>query len=101
MTAFAAAGWRMDDTSKAFDELELSYKRAMNDASQQNIDEYERAEDLLLSHTDYQACKEYGKRQAEYLKALDFMDILTDKIRFYKVCRAKTNVNAAGEHCNC
>eukprot|EP00975_Prorocentrum_lima_P068675 12921986-Prorocentrum_lima.AAC.1 len=29
------------------------------------------------------------------------MDILTEKIRFYNVCSAKTNVNAVGEHCNC
>eukprot|EP00975_Prorocentrum_lima_P035482 7453659-Prorocentrum_lima.AAC.1 len=29
------------------------------------------------------------------------MDILTEKIRFYNVCRAKTRVNEKGEHCNC
>eukprot|EP00975_Prorocentrum_lima_P012337 2615064-Prorocentrum_lima.AAC.1 len=80
MSAFAAAGWRMDDTSKAFDELEITYRHAMNDASQQNMVEYEKAEEELLSHTDYQACKGYGHKQAEYLKALDFMDILTEKI---------------------
>eukprot|EP00975_Prorocentrum_lima_P058072 12180314-Prorocentrum_lima.AAC.1 len=56
---------------------------------------------MLLSHTEYQACKYYGEKQVEYLEALDFMDILTDKLRFYNVCRAKTNINAFGEHCNC
>eukprot|EP00975_Prorocentrum_lima_P051617 10808755-Prorocentrum_lima.AAC.1 len=64
MTAFAAAGWRMDDTSKAFDELEIKYHHAMNDASQQNMVEYEKAEELFLSHTEYQACKDYGRQQA-------------------------------------
>eukprot|EP00975_Prorocentrum_lima_P058894 12350659-Prorocentrum_lima.AAC.1 len=84
----------MDDTGRAFDELEIVYKQAMNDASDQNMQAYEQAEELLLSRMDYKACQEYGERQAEYLKALDFMDILTDKIRIYNVCRAKTNVNA-------
>eukprot|EP00975_Prorocentrum_lima_P055255 11587913-Prorocentrum_lima.AAC.1 len=49
-----------------------------------------KAEDWLLSQTYYQACKEYEEKQAEYLEALDFMDILTDKLRFYNVCMAKT-----------
>eukprot|EP00975_Prorocentrum_lima_P032034 6725761-Prorocentrum_lima.AAC.1 len=31
----------------------------------------------------------------------DFMDILTDNIRIYNVCRAKTGVNDVGHHCNC
>eukprot|EP00975_Prorocentrum_lima_P062037 12883407-Prorocentrum_lima.AAC.1 len=67
----------------------------MNDTSQQNVEAFERAEELVLSRTDYQAYKYYGEKQAEYLKALDFMDILTGKIKFYNDCRAKTNVNVA------
>eukprot|EP00975_Prorocentrum_lima_P060107 12605174-Prorocentrum_lima.AAC.1 len=35
--------------------------------------------------------------QAEYLQALDFLDMLTEGLRFYKVCRAKTWIG----HCNC
>eukprot|EP00975_Prorocentrum_lima_P042955 9019857-Prorocentrum_lima.AAC.1 len=54
-----------------------------------------------MSQAEYQACSEYGEKQQEYLKALDFMDILTDKLRFYHVCRAKTNLNLMGGHCNC
>eukprot|EP00975_Prorocentrum_lima_P002446 537253-Prorocentrum_lima.AAC.1 len=64
MTAFAAAGWRMDDTGRAFDDLETVYKKAMDNASAENMQAYEEAEELLLSRTDYQACKEYGERQA-------------------------------------
>eukprot|EP00975_Prorocentrum_lima_P034084 7161654-Prorocentrum_lima.AAC.1 len=59
----------------------------------------DKAEDMLLSQTEHQACIEYGEKQVEYLKALDFMD--TEKLRFYNVCRAKTQVNALGEHRNC
>eukprot|EP00975_Prorocentrum_lima_P008803 1877574-Prorocentrum_lima.AAC.1 len=70
----------MNDTSKVFRDLELKYKQAMNDASQENMDAYGRADELILTQTNCEACKEYGKRQAEYLKALDFMDILTDRI---------------------
>eukprot|EP00975_Prorocentrum_lima_P042598 8948970-Prorocentrum_lima.AAC.1 len=29
------------------------------------------------------------------------MDILTAKLRFYNVCRAKTGDNMQGGHCNC
>eukprot|EP00975_Prorocentrum_lima_P017899 3775680-Prorocentrum_lima.AAC.1 len=60
---------------------------------QQHLDEYTKAEEDFLSNTEHQACKDYGDKQAEYLKALDFMDILTEKIRFYNVRRAKTRVN--------
>eukprot|EP00975_Prorocentrum_lima_P003027 666472-Prorocentrum_lima.AAC.1 len=65
----------------------------MNDPSERNLDEFTKAEENFLRNTEYQACKYYGDEQAEYLKALDFMDILTEKIWFYNVCRAKTRVN--------
>eukprot|EP00975_Prorocentrum_lima_P066461 12909368-Prorocentrum_lima.AAC.1 len=65
------------------------------------MDEVDKDEDLLLSQTEYQDCREYGKKQVEYLKALDSMDILTCKLRFYNVCRAKTGQRAASGHCNC
>eukprot|EP00975_Prorocentrum_lima_P001390 299655-Prorocentrum_lima.AAC.1 len=55
----------------------------MNDPSARNKEVYKRAEDKFLSNTEYQARIDYGNNQAEYLKALDFMDILTEKIRFY------------------
>eukprot|EP00975_Prorocentrum_lima_P003947 861507-Prorocentrum_lima.AAC.1 len=80
MGAFAAAGWRMEALSTEFDELEVKYRNAMNDASPQNMRDHELAEEDLLRHTEYKACQDYGRMQTEYLKALDFMDILTDKI---------------------
>eukprot|EP00975_Prorocentrum_lima_P050977 10680500-Prorocentrum_lima.AAC.1 len=60
--------------------MDSKYDVYMQDPSQQNLDELDRAEDMLLSQTDYQACIDYGEKQAEYLKALDFMDILTEKL---------------------
>eukprot|EP00975_Prorocentrum_lima_P061823 12882152-Prorocentrum_lima.AAC.1 len=56
---------------------------------------------MFLSNTEHEACNEYGNKQAEYLKALNVMDILTENIRFYNVCRAKTRVDDRGKHCNC
>eukprot|EP00975_Prorocentrum_lima_P058975 12366171-Prorocentrum_lima.AAC.1 len=34
-------------------------------------------------------------------QAFDYMDILTEKLRFYNVCRAKPASGAQGGHCNC
>eukprot|EP00975_Prorocentrum_lima_P032709 6868634-Prorocentrum_lima.AAC.1 len=54
-------------------------------------------------HHDCSSCElEYLQREwslfteaerVAYLRALDFMDVWTEKIRFYNVCREKTNVN--------
>eukprot|EP00975_Prorocentrum_lima_P051282 10740795-Prorocentrum_lima.AAC.1 len=60
--------------------MDVKYGIDMQDPSQQNLDELNKAEDMLLSHTEYQACNDYGKKQVEYLKALDFIDILTEKL---------------------
>eukprot|EP00975_Prorocentrum_lima_P047441 9918737-Prorocentrum_lima.AAC.1 len=70
----------MDLTNQAYDELDVKYHKAMNDHSASNIEAYEKAEEKFLSRTDYQACIEHGDKQTEYLEALDFMDILTEKI---------------------
>eukprot|EP00975_Prorocentrum_lima_P011027 2343508-Prorocentrum_lima.AAC.1 len=32
---------------------------------------------------------------------MDLLGAWSEKIRFYSVRRAKTNINAAGEHCDC
>eukprot|EP00975_Prorocentrum_lima_P025218 5293032-Prorocentrum_lima.AAC.1 len=69
----------------------VNYDIYMQDPSQQNLDELDKAEGILLSQTEYQACIEYGEKQVEYLKVLDSMDILTEKLRFYNVCRAKAS----------
>eukprot|EP00975_Prorocentrum_lima_P034517 7254054-Prorocentrum_lima.AAC.1 len=63
--------------------MEEKYEVYMQDPYAKNLEEVDRVEDWLLSQTEYQACKEYGDKQTEYLKSLDFMDILTEKLRFY------------------
>eukprot|EP00975_Prorocentrum_lima_P033503 7026314-Prorocentrum_lima.AAC.1 len=67
-------------TTNAYDETDVKYDIYMQDPTTQNLDELNKAADTLLSHTEYQACKDYGDKQAEYLNALDFMDILTEKL---------------------
>eukprot|EP00975_Prorocentrum_lima_P066249 12908049-Prorocentrum_lima.AAC.1 len=60
--------------------MDVKYDIYMQEPTAQNLEELNRAEETLLSHTEYQACKDYGDKQVEYLKALDFMDILTEKL---------------------
>eukprot|EP00974_Lingulodinium_polyedra_P008514 812299-Lingulodinium_polyedra.AAC.1 len=40
----------------------------------------EEAEAKLAAHNDYEAFKGMGEEQPEYLKAMDFMDVLTPRI---------------------
>eukprot|EP00975_Prorocentrum_lima_P002312 504291-Prorocentrum_lima.AAC.1 len=70
----------MDLTNQAYNELDVKYHACMHEHSERNIEMYERAEEQFLGNTEYQACIDYGNKQAEYLKALDFMDILAEKI---------------------
>eukprot|EP00975_Prorocentrum_lima_P037049 7798917-Prorocentrum_lima.AAC.1 len=37
-------------------------------------------EELLIGQNEYQTCEEYGDMQVEYVKALDFMDMLTENL---------------------
>eukprot|EP00975_Prorocentrum_lima_P066091 12907187-Prorocentrum_lima.AAC.1 len=60
--------------------MDVKYSIFMDDPSRRKLDELNKAEEIFLSNTEHQACKDYGETQAEYLKAVDFMDILTEKI---------------------
>eukprot|EP00975_Prorocentrum_lima_P020993 4420133-Prorocentrum_lima.AAC.1 len=60
--------------------MDVKYDIYMQCPTTQNLDEVNKAEETLLGHTEYQACKDYGGKQVEDLKAMDFMDILTDKL---------------------
>eukprot|EP00975_Prorocentrum_lima_P042164 8859713-Prorocentrum_lima.AAC.1 len=60
--------------------MDVKFDIYMQDPTPQNLDGLNKAEDTLLSHTECQACKDYGEKQVEYLKALDVMDILTQKL---------------------
>eukprot|EP00974_Lingulodinium_polyedra_P097006 9402851-Lingulodinium_polyedra.AAC.1 len=50
----------------------------------------EEAEAAHAAYGDYQAFKDKGELQLEYLKAMDFMDILCPRFRYFNACRAKT-----------
>eukprot|EP00975_Prorocentrum_lima_P054940 11520472-Prorocentrum_lima.AAC.1 len=67
--------------------------------SQDNLRILEEAEEVLVEHKSYQTCPEYGDKQEEYY-TMDFIDMLTEDLRLYNVCRAKTGETATG-HCNC
>eukprot|EP00974_Lingulodinium_polyedra_P015888 1542416-Lingulodinium_polyedra.AAC.1 len=40
-----------------------------------------------------------GEEQPEYLKAMDFMDVLTPRIRYFNACRAKTSAWDNARNC--
>eukprot|EP00974_Lingulodinium_polyedra_P076309 7385536-Lingulodinium_polyedra.AAC.1 len=43
----------------------------------------EGAEAAYAAHEDYQAFSSKGEAQPEYLKAMDFMDILAPRLRYF------------------
>eukprot|EP00975_Prorocentrum_lima_P049188 10294351-Prorocentrum_lima.AAC.1 len=45
LKVFAAAGWRMDLTNKAYEEFDVKYNIFLNDPSEQNQDVYNGAEE--------------------------------------------------------
>eukprot|EP00975_Prorocentrum_lima_P016592 3518685-Prorocentrum_lima.AAC.1 len=49
----------------------------------------DRAEEDLIQSTEYKTCSEYGDQQPAYWKTPDFMDMVTDELRFFNVCKAR------------
>ena len=103
LAAFSAAGKRM----KEDDEIGQQYIQAYDEAMLDEDDEKKQirldsAEAEMAQTTDYQTCSQYGEKQAEMLKALDFIDAYGEGLRLYNVCRAKTRYNLPkGKHCSC
>eukprot|EP00975_Prorocentrum_lima_P058502 12271586-Prorocentrum_lima.AAC.1 len=64
LEAFASAGMRLELTNKAYDDVDVKYGIFMDNPSQQNLDELNKAEETFLSNTEHQACKDYGEKQA-------------------------------------
>eukprot|EP00975_Prorocentrum_lima_P011810 2512493-Prorocentrum_lima.AAC.1 len=60
--------------------MDEKYDTDQRSPSNENLDSLETAEELPIDHTPYQACSEYGEMQEEYLKALDFMEMLTENL---------------------
>eukprot|EP00975_Prorocentrum_lima_P026816 5637078-Prorocentrum_lima.AAC.1 len=51
--------------------MEAKYYTSLACTSTENLDMLEKAEELLISQTEYQTCKWYGEKKVEYLQTLD------------------------------
>eukprot|EP00975_Prorocentrum_lima_P067132 12913163-Prorocentrum_lima.AAC.1 len=60
---FANAGARFKLTDLAFDDMEKEYNVFLADPSQESMDNLDKAEELLISQTEHQTCKEYGENK--------------------------------------
>ena len=91
MDAVRLAGRRMADQEKYSYEYLKSYEEFQQDPdSVTKREAVEDAEMKLASMSDYHTCSVCGPQQPEYLKALDFVDTITTRIRYFNVCKAKT-----------
>ena len=62
----------------------------MDPTNEEKVQLCEQAEAELLAEDDYSTATDRGEKQTEYLKALDFDDIIVKGWRVYNLCRAKT-----------
>ena len=90
---FEQAGERMIGNVKTYqDYRQAAYKYEMaigteeEDACEEVMD---RCEEAVHQVQEYTTAQDAGEQQTSYLKALDFVDEITDGIRIYNVCRAK------------
>ena len=103
LATFSAAGKRM----KEDDEIGQQYIQAYDEAMLDEDDErkhirLDSAEAEMAQTTDYQTCSQCGEKQAEMLKALDFIDAYGEGLRLYNVCRAKTKYDHKRDKmCSC
>ena len=92
LDGISRAGRRMEEQ----EEYSKEYMRLFNEQQEDpgNLEKreaVEEAERKLAGMNDYHTCSIYGtESQPEYLKALDFVDKVTPRIRYFNVCRAKT-----------
>ena len=103
LAAFSAAGRRMIEDNETGLQYIHAYEEAMLDEEDERAqNRLDSAEAEMAMTTDYQTCSEYGVKQAEMLKALDFIDAYGEGLRIYNVCRAKTRyIPEKGKHCSC
>eukprot|EP00975_Prorocentrum_lima_P035679 7499305-Prorocentrum_lima.AAC.1 len=99
LEAFCNAGARFRLTSMAYGDMEESTTLTRRIHAQRTFICWKvlRKSSAATKSTTH---AEYGELQEEYLKALDFMDMLTDNLRFYNACRATTGQTTTG-HDNC
>ena len=92
--ALTSAGKRMNtiaDKEKNYTEVLKTYlySNVNNEGVHRVMVDIKQEE--LAALNDYVACKMQGDQQAEYLKTLDFLDIIAPKVRRYNVCRRRTD----------
>ena len=73
-----------------WDQLCEAYHKYDNDPTEENLKQYELIEESYETSRNYKTLAEKGDQQAAFLKALDFADYITQNIRLYNVCRAKS-----------
>ena len=103
ISAFRAAGKRMEEDDQVGQEYIKTFEAAMadKDDERQQI-RLDNLEPEIAQTMDYQTCNEYGDKQSAMLKALDFVDAHGEGLRMYNVCRAKTRWDpTTGTHCSC
>ena len=103
--AFEAANARMNDNEELRTQLEKLTEQFEEETDPSRLEllyaEIEKLETEFYGNEDYQTCADKGERQAQYLKALDFTNLLTPGMRLFNVCRAKTGCNDEGAACAC
>eukprot|EP00975_Prorocentrum_lima_P065005 12900823-Prorocentrum_lima.AAC.1 len=60
--------------------MDEKYNKDCDDPNQDNLQTLEKAEDKLIDTRSYQCGSEFGGMHAEYLWALDFLDMLTEDL---------------------
>ena len=91
--AFAKAGrgFQSQEESQVYDKLDqLQWDVMMDPTNKVKIELCDEAEAALLADNDFTTASDRGEQQVEFLKALDFDDIVVKGWRVYNLCRAKT-----------
>ena len=92
MDAFRRAGMHFgsQEQRKAYEELEeLQIAVTMDPTNEAKVKACDEAEAKLTAEDDFTTASDRGDQQTEYLKALDFDDVIVKGWRVYNLCRAK------------
>ena len=92
LDGISLAGRRMKEQEEYSEEyLKLYNEYQADPGNPEKREAVEEAEMKLGEMSDYHTCSVFGnKDQPEYLKALDFVDTIAPRIRYFNVCRART-----------
>ena len=93
MDSFAKAGreFQSQEERKVHENLEeLQCAVMMDPTNEEKVCKCDEAEAALLAEDDYTTAADRGDLQPEYLKALDYDDVIVHGWRVYNLCRAKT-----------